>query len=165
MKKTELIARSLSSFILALLMFVLAGCSAGRAKQNEEYVSNVKQLVDNAVMATRTLNEQEKSFDYSDEKLSKAYLSTLDTLAGLYDQILELNATEDFRDLDKTLADESTTALSDITQIKALASYAYEKNDPTLYQKDNGRLMNDYKTHYEKIKELSSEIQTRWRNA
>ena len=156
--------RSFVLIITAFLMFVLAGCSAGTTKQNQEYVDLVKTLVNDSVNYTRELKEQDETFNCHNETIANEYISTLDTLSDFYQNLIKLNATADFDDLDKELSSEAALALSDISEMKSLVSYAVEKGDDTLFQRDKDRLFDDYQTHYNKLTELSSEIQTRWRN-
>lgn len=156
--------RSLIFLLSAVLMFVLAGCSVGQSKQNEEYVDSVKNLVNDSVNNTRVLNKIDKNFNYRDEKNAQDYISALETLSDIYQKLIKLNCTDEFEDLDSRISDEAASALSDISEIKSLVSYALEKDDDSMFQKNRDGLMSDYKTHYEKLTEISSEVQTRQRN-
>ncbi len=165
MTRKNLLNRSIVFMITAMLMFVLAGCSAGQNQQNEEYVNSVKTLVNDSVNSTRDLKEQDETFNCHNETVSKEYIHSLDTLSELYQNLIKLNATADFDDLDKELSSEAALALSDISEIKSLVSYAVEQEDDTLFQRDKNKIFDDYHTHYNRLTELSSEVQTRWRNA
>ena len=163
-KHIDIFRRSFAIFITAILMFVLAGCSNGDSQKTKEYVNSVKTLVNDSVNSARTLKEQKEKFDCNNSNSSKAYISTLETLAERYKQLLQTEAPDSYDDLDKTLKEAAKSALSDITELESLAKYASENGDSSLYEKDEKNLYDDYQTNYETLISLSSEIQTRYRN-
>ena len=164
MKLTHLYKRSLAFFMAAVMMFVLAGCSSAKEQQNEEYVSSVKKLVDSAVNHTRTMKTVDEKFNCHNESSANNYIHTLDELSDIYQTLVKLDATDKFSDLDDELSIKASSALSDISELKTLVTYAAEKEDDTLYQNDNHKLLDAYETNYSGLVDLSLEIQTRWRN-
>ena len=81
------------------------------------------------------------------------------------EQIQKLRATDEFDAMDKPLKTSAKSSLQIISQIKALIVYAQENGDDDLYQREKSTYFNDYYGYYDQMKEISSEIQTYWRNA
>lgn len=164
MKKT-MIRRFLRLVTAALLLLPLAGCNMETHQKNDTYVNNVKQLVDDSVTYTRKLRQQDESFDCRDNEKVRGYLLVTDDLINTLEQIQKLRSTDEFDSMDKPLKDSAKVALTVISQLKALVVYARESGDDALYQREKGGYLNDYYANYDTMKELSSEIQTYWRNA
>lgn len=166
MKQTiNIFRRSLAIIITAILMFVLAGCSTEASRKTEHYVTSVKNLVNESVNNTRTLKEQKEKFDCSDNSFSKSYISTLDTLSGLYEQLIQLESADGYQVYDNNVKLRAKQALTDITKIKNLAQYAFENGDDSLYKKDIDNIYKDYQEAYNSLITSSSQIQTEYRNA
>ncbi len=163
--KKNIMSRSFIIFISAMLMFVLAGCSNAKIKQNDNYVSSVKNLVNDTVNLNRTLKEQQEGFNCHDEEKSRQYISTMDSLADGFQQILKLQATNEFDEYDKSLKTRAKACLQDITQLRSLTGYAVKNEDDTFYQNDKQDIFDKYKSECDAMREISSEIQTYWRNA
>ncbi len=164
MKLQHIVSRSMAFLIMAAMMFVLAGCS-GDMKTNEDYVTNVKTLVNDAIQNTRTLKEQDESFNCHNQESTKAYLSTLNSLSSLYQQILKLDTPAKFEESGESLQTNASSALSTLSEMKSLVTYALQNEDDTLFQKDKAALWEEYEKAYSGATDNSSEIQTIWRNA
>lgn len=157
--------RSFVIILTAIMMFVLSACSTEESRKTEEYVSSVKTLVNEAVNSTRTLKTQRESFDCNDSQLSKAYISTLDTLADLYEQLIKLEAPDDYNDSDQSVKLYAEQALSDVIEMKGLVQYAFQNSDDSLYKKGIESLTDSYQECYNQLVSLSSEVQTNFRNS
>ncbi len=164
MGEITILKRSFLFLVTAAVLFVLAGCSNETAQHNEQYVSQVKELVNQTVNYTRVMVTKEKNFNCHNEAEAKEYIDTLDKLSDIFQKVITLNASEEFDQLNKELSQETTSALSEISELKSLAAYAIEKGDDTFYQRDKAGIRKDYDEHYRRMTELSSEIQTQWRN-
>lgn len=157
--------RSLALMLAGVMMFVLSACSTEKSRKTEEYVSSVKTLVDDSVNNTRTLKTQYDEFDCKDSQSSKAYISTLGTLADLYEQLLKLEAPDDYDDLDNQVKENAEGALSIVTEIESLVKYAFQNSDSSLYDKNIETLFNNYQDYYDCLTDLSSQVHTRYRNS
>lgn len=149
----------------AIMMFVLSACSTEESRKTESYVSSVKELVNSCVNTTRTLKTQKENFNCQDSVTSKEYISSIDKLADLYGSLLKLEAPNSYDDLNESLLVNSENALSNINELKTLVQYAFANNDDSLYQKNAEKLYNSYQNSYNNLVSVSSEIQTRFRNA
>ena len=134
-------------------------------QKNDTYVSSVKQLVDDSVTYTRKLRQQDEDFDCRDNEKVRGYLLVTDDLINTLEQIQKLRSTDEFDRMDKPLKDSAKVALTVISQLKALVVYAQESGNDALYQREKDGYLSDYYINYDTMKELSSEIQTYWRNA
>lgn len=157
--------RSFTIILAAVLMFVLSACSTENSRKTESYVTSVKTLVNDSVNNTRTLRTQYDEFNCKENESSNAYISTLETLSDLYGQLIKLESPDDYDDLDEQIKSNANEVLSIITELKTLVKYAVENADDSLYQKDKEELLNNYYEYYNTLTSLSSEVQTRFRNA
>ncbi len=148
-----------------VLMLTAVGCNMELHQKNESYVSQVKQLVNDSVTYTRKLWERDNEFDCRSSEKIRGYLLVADDLINTLDQLQKLKATDEFDEMDKPLKESAKQALILISQLKAMVVYAQESGDDAIYQREKGSYLNDYYTCYDNMKELSSEIQTYWRNA
>lgn len=163
--KNMVIRRSFIIFIAAIMMFLLSGCNTSTIKQNDNYVASVKTLVNDVVNLNRTLKEQDESFNCHDEEKSKQYIATMDSLSDKFQQLLKLQATNEFDEYDKSLKNHTKGCLQHITQMKSLVSYAVQEGNDTFYQNDKQAVFDSYNPLCESMRNISSEIQTYWRNA
>ncbi len=159
-----LFKRSLVIFLAAGLMFVLSACSTENARKTESYVSSVKSLVNEAVNNTRALKIRCDEFNVNDTQTSKIYTSNLITLEDLYEQVLKLESPDDYDELDEQVKTNAEGALSTVTEILNLVQYALDNKNDSLYQKDKDELFEEYQKYYDTLVELSSEVQTKYRN-
>ena len=163
--KRRFICHCVGLLLSILFVISLAGCNMEIHQKNSAYVSNVKRLVDDSVTYTRKLRQQDDSFDCRDNEKVRGYLLVADDLINTLEQIQKLRATDEFDAMDKPLKTSAKSSLQIISQIKALIVYAQENGDDDLYQREKSTYFNDYYGYYDQMKELSSEIQTYWRNA
>ena len=158
---------SFLTIFLAMAVFVMAmsGCNMELHNRNDQYVSDVKKLVNESVNFTRKLRQQDESFDCKDSEKLRGYLLAADDLINTLEQIQKLRPSDEFDDYDQQLKEDSRTALTLISQIKAMVVYAGENGDDSIYLREREDYFSDYYTHYDNMKSISSEIQTYWRNA
>ncbi|MBQ1658989.1 MAG: hypothetical protein II059_04010 [Clostridia bacterium] len=158
--------RNVIALILSLLtIFVITGCSAEGIKRNDKYVASVKSLVNDVVNLNRVFNEQDKNFNCHDPESIEKITETMDTLSQRFDSILKLQAENEFREYDQQLKNEAKQALQIITQLRTLVKYSETKLDDKLYQNEKEELIETYKVVCGYMREISSEVQTYWRNA
>ena len=155
------------AFLLAVsvLLMLFAGCNSEQIKKGNEYVSQVKEQVNEVVNFNRTLKEQENEFSCRDEEKTKRYVTTMDSLSERFSNILRLQATDEFDQYDSELKKNAKEALQTITQLKTLVKHAAEQSDDTFYQNEKDKLLKSYEDNCQKLRSVSSEIQTYWRNA
>lgn len=151
--------------LASVLLMILTGCNTEQMKKGNEYVSQVKQQVNEVVNFNRTLKEQENEFNCRDEEKTKRYVTTMDSLSEHFRSILKLQATDEFDKYDVDLKKNAKDALQTITQLKTLVKHAAEQGDDTFYQNEKDKLLKSYEDNCQKLRSLSSEIQTYWRNA
>ena len=163
--KRSLFKKSIMLLIALLFVFSLVGCNTEEFKKNEQYVSDVKNLVNESVNHTRKLRELDKDFVISDKDLINEYLETTDSLMEVFEQIQKLQATDEFDDKDKELKEAVKNELTVISQLRNLVYHAQENGDDDIYQREKDIYFEEYNKNYEKTIDLSSEIQTYWRNA
>ena len=110
--------------------------------------------------------EEEEVFDtdYNGESIEKI-TETMDTLSQRFDSILKLQAENEFREYDQQLKNEAKQALQIITQLRTLVKYSETKLDDKLYHNEKEELIETYKVVCGYMREISSEVQTYWRNA
>lgn len=156
------------AFIMILCTFVLfafAGCNLSEIKQNESYVASVKSLVNDCINYNRTLKKQEEVFNCHDKEKTKQYISTMDALSETFRKLAQLQPTDEFGDFNDDIRSRSGEALSCITRLRTLASYAAEHEDDTLFRNDKEEIHDEYDACCALLRALSSEVQTYWRNA
>lgn len=163
--KKRIISRFLCFISAAILLLTVTSCNLETNQKNNNYVSNVKRLVDDSVTYTRKLRQQDDGFDCRDNEKVRGYLLVTDDLINTLEQIQKLRATDEFDDMDKPLKDSAQIALTMISQIKALVVYAQENGSDALYQREKETYFSHYYVSYDEMKDLSSQIQTYWRNA
>lgn len=164
MKRT-LIKRSMILLFAAFFVLVLNGCNMEEFKKNEQYVNDVKNLVNESVNYTRKLRKLDEDFAISDNELVSDYLEITDSLMEIYEQIQKLQATDEFDDKDKELKAAAKNELTVISQLRNLVYHAQQNGDDDIYQREKAVYFEEYNKNYEKTIDLSSEIQTYWRNA
>ncbi len=152
-------------FVLAMMVISASGCNMELHNRNEQYVSEVKKLVNDSVNYTRKLRQQDEEFDCKDNEKLRGYLLAADDLINTLEKIQKLRPSDEFDDMDVQLKDESKNALTLISQIKAMVVYAGENGDDSIYKREREEYFNSYYTYYDRMKDLSSQIQTYWRNA
>lgn len=161
MKKNFL--RCLPFFLLITL--ILGSCSLHNGKKNAAYVESVKEDVHQAVNLTRELREKQETLDIKNQKNVKECISILDKLSDLYSDLVTLESTDRYDDLDNQLKEYSESALNSVSRMKILLSAAISKDgDKSGYERDKDRIQNDYEETYQNIIDISSEVQTRFRN-
>lgn len=164
MKRT-LIKRSMILLFAAFFVLVLNGCNMEEFKKNEQYVNDVKNLVNESVNYTRKLRKLDEDFAISDNELVSDYLEITDSLMEIYEQIQKLQTTDEFDDKDKELKAAAKNELTVISQLRNLVYHAQQNGDDDIYQREKAVYFEEYNKNYEKTIDLSSEIQTYWRNA
>ncbi|MBQ9461799.1 MAG: hypothetical protein IJU51_07805 [Clostridia bacterium] len=164
MKKTRL--SFLAVFmVMAVFVAALSGCNMELHNRNDQYVSDVKKLVNESVNFTRKLRQQDESFDCKDSEKLRGYLLAADDLINTLEKIQKLRPSDEFDEYDNQLKEDSRSALTLISQIKAMVVYAGENGDDSMYKRERDGYFADYYEHYDNMKNISSEIQTYWRNA
>lgn len=154
----------LMTVVLAMLL-LSAGCDFETHKKSDLYVSQVKNLVNDTVNYTRKLRQQDKDFDSKDSEKLRGYLLAADDLINTLEQIQKLRPTDEFDSMNDKLRTASESALNSVTQIRSFVAYAAESGDDSIYTREKDKCINEYEGFYDEMKELSSEIQTYWRNA
>lgn len=149
------------------LFFVvsLCGCNMEQFKKNEQYVSDVKELVNESVNYTRKLKKLDEDFVCHDSKIVNEYIEITEKLMDIFQKIQKLQPTNEFDDKDKELKEAARNELTIISQIRNLVLHANQNGDDTIYQREKTACFEEYKKYYDQAIELSSEIQTYWRNA
>ena len=151
--------------VMAMFVTALSGCNMELHNRNDQYVSDVKKLVNESVNLTRKLRQQDEAFDCKDSEKLRGYLLAADDLINTLEKIQKLRPSDEFDEYDDRLKADSRTALTLISQIKAMVVYAGENGDDSIYKREREDYFSDYYKHYDNMKNISSEIQTYWRNA
>ncbi len=157
-----------SSMILCFALFFvvsLCGCNTDEFKRNEKYVSDVKELVNESVNYTRKLKKLDEDFVCHDADLVNEYIETTEKLMDIFQQIQKLQPTDEFDDKDKDLKEAAKNELTIISQLRNLVLHANQNGDDTIYQREKVNCFEEYKKYYDQAIDISSEIQTYWRNA
>ncbi len=163
--KNKTLRYTLTVLLSVVLLFTLSGCNLGEMKQNDGYVASVKELVNQCINYNRTLKKQEEVFNCHDVEKTKQLVSTMDTLGDVYQQLLQLQPTNEFAEYHSQITERATMALSCISRLKTLVNYSAEHGNDKLYQNDKGEILDEYTADCEMLRWVSSEIQTYWRNA
>ena len=88
-----------------------------------------------------------------------------DDLINTLEKIQKLRPSDEFDDMDDQLKKDSKNALTLISQIKAMVVYAGENGDDSIYRREKDDYFSIYYDYYDSMKNISSAIQTYWRNA
>ncbi len=163
--RIKTLPRIIALFLLVIIALSSGGCRLDTIQHNNDYVASVKRLVDDVVKDTREIKTFRETFNCRETEPSKQYISVMDSLCDSFQQILKLQATNEFDDYDNQLKESAKQALQEISQLKSLTSYSVETGDDTFYQNDVKELYQAYEFSYENLKDLSAQIQTYWRNA
>ena len=163
--KTRTLKQLLVFLLSAVLLVSLCGCNLSEMQQNNDYVSSVKNLVNDCINQNRVLKTQDETFNCHEPEKAKEYISTMDSLSTAFQKLQQLQPTGEFADYQAKIAESGASALSSITRIRTLVAYAAEHEDDTLYQNDKEELFSEYNASCEALRSLSSEVQTYWRNA
>ncbi len=163
--RKNLLHRAVPVMLAVLWLLMLPGCNMETFHKNEQYVAEVKRLVNGLVDGTRKLKQLDDSFNCHDNEKVQSYLNVTDELIGNLEQIQKLQSTNEFDEMDKNLKTTAKSQLILVSQIRILVCHARESGDDSIYQREKKTYMDDYQKNYEKMRELSSEIQTYWRNA
>lgn len=164
MKRIHFIRMALFA-LMSVLMLTFAGCNLDTHNKNDQYVSDVRRMVNDSVTYTRKLRQQDEIFDCKNNEMVRGYLLVTDDLINTLQQIQKLKATDRFDDMDTELKLASKDALGIISQLKALVVYAQLNGNDMIYQLEKDEFFNRYYHSYDNMVELSSAIQTMWRNA
>ena len=164
MKKT-VFTRSMILVILTLFVLAVSGCNMELNNRNNQYVADVKKLVNYSVNYTRKLRQQDEAFDCKDSEKLRGYLLAADDLINTLEKIQKLRPSDEFDDMDDQLKKDSKNALTLISQIKAMVVYAGENGDDSIYRREKDDYFSIYYDYYDSMKNISSAIQTYWRNA
>ncbi len=164
MKKT-VFTRSMILVILTLFVLAVSGCNMELNNRNNQYVADVKKLVNDSVNYTRKLRQQDEAFDCKDSEKLRGYLLAADDLINTLEKIQKLRPSDEFDDMDDQLKKDSKNALTLISQIKAMVVYAGENGDDSIYRREKDDYFSIYYDYYDSMKNISSAIQTYWRNA
>ena len=164
MKKRIISLLALIFATVSLLTFS-AGCDLEAHKKNDSYVSDVKNLVNDTVNYTRRLKQQDEAFESKDSEKLRGYLLAADDLINTLEQIQKLRPTDEFDEMNDRLRTAAEAAMNNITQIRSFVAYASESGDDGIYKREKENYLQNYMAYYDEMKELSSEIQTYWRNA
>ncbi len=164
MKRTA-IKRAAVFLLAAVFIMMLTGCDVETHRKNNQYVSDVKNLVNDSVNLTRKLKQQSEELDCKDAEKVRGYLLAADDLINTLQQIQKLRPTNEFDEMDERLKTASEAALNNISQIRSFVAYARDSGDDTIFKRESDSYYTLYLESYDKMKQLSSEIQTYWRNA
>ena len=157
--------RALALILSLLTIFVITGCSTQSVKKNEKYVASVKSIVNDVVNLNRVLKEQNEEFNCHDPVSSEQLAETMDKLTDRFENILKLQAEKEFKTYDSELKEKAGEGLKIMTEYRMLVKYSEEKLDDKFYKNEKEELDKKYVDICADMRNLSSEIQTYWRNA
>ena len=151
--------------LATVVMFAFTGCNMETHQMNDQYVSSVKEMVNDSVTYTRKLRQQDEGFDCHDNEKIRGYLLVTDDLINTFEKIQTLKSTDEFDEMDIELKRVSKQALTMISQLKQMVVYAQQSGSDAIYQREKNGYFDQYYSYYEDLRSISSEIQTYWRNA
>ena len=146
-------------------MISLAGCKTEQYQKNEQYVSEVRRLVNDSVSYTRKLHKHDNDFDFKNSENVRGYLLTADDLINTLEQIQKLQSTDEFDKMNTSLKEAAEKAMEQVSQLRAMVVYSQENKNDSIYSREKEHYFKEYDEQYDIMVDLSSEIQTYWRNA
>ena len=147
-------------------MCTLCGCRKIKEyNSDDEYVAQVRQLVDDTVKYTRIWQEYDEKFNCRDTETSKEYISVLDNIEEICKKLLMLTPSQKFDDNDVSVKEYAGELLSVTSDIKNHVEYSVKISDDMLFSREKEELFEMYKTSYENLTNASQYLQTFWRNA
>ena len=160
----KLFSKKAAAFISAVIISaVLSGCGIN-APGTKEYVDSVKQDMLVSVNETRKLKEQQKTADVRTVDDADANMQTLDNLDNVYTDLILLESPDAYNELDDEIKKNSSSALSYIKELKSLVTAAKNTANDSLYKQDLHHIMEQYEENYNALKDLGSQIITKYRN-
>lgn len=163
--RKNLLSKIFSAAIFVIVSSVVfCGCSFNGGHRNSEYVSGVDQNINQAVNLTRILHEQQASLNSANQKSIKECVETLDSLSDIYSNIITLEPTDRYDDLDEELKPSAESALKSVSKLKILLSSASSDGNYSDYVDNEEKIMEEYYLAYEKMIDISSQVKTRFRN-